>query len=669
MKLNRLAIMLTAVATSLAACRHTPPLAEGDATVWSDQRFEVTWSSVSQGDTTVSATSPLTIVCEKDPALSLSVDSFPENYPVYSSDQPLLDALYNRSIEIISQNRAAVSCHYPYALRLSTAYLNPDAAADPLRLRLDNGVIATEPGALPWPASSDRSAWIIAAAELCRVTGDPALLTKVTDVAAGTIDTDLDACLDQETGLLYGSQSYLLPQPMLYPEWAEPVDIYQSPCLGSNMIAAAASRQTAELMRLCHRPYLRYDSIANSVMEAVESRFYQPNLGYYSAFVYGYPNPIQLQATDNMAQMIGIVHRLVNDKTAARIVKSAPVSDVGIPTMFPMPGDYRNETEEVTRPVVQAYWNLAAAKVRDARALTAGVAWLTRLATFGPRRELTAPGIVALVFRVFAGMEFEHNGIRFSPFVPQSLPGTKRIGRFRYRDSSLDIAVRGYGDSIASFAIDGRHRQTPFFDASDKGNHSVEISLMPSRHYHEGSINISGQTFMPVTPDVKWVTPREALITNYNPAYNYQLMVNGDFVTMIGSSHYHMFHTSAFTTIAFVPVSGSTWTGFAEQPYRFIPDGHRSVVSYEGSDIDLRALSPATYMVTFTYRPDPAQTAVAHLRYGRDKSAPVVFLPSGRSSDRSSSVTITTGKHRSMRLEPSSGKLPHIEKIVFIKIS
>ena len=58
-------------------------------------------------------------------------------------------------------------------------------------------------------------------------------------------------------------------------------------------------------------------------------------------------------------------------------------------------------------------------------------------------------GNLAMVHRLFMGISFEVDGIRFEPVIPRVYGGTKKLSNFRYRDAVLNITVRGYGNEIS----------------------------------------------------------------------------------------------------------------------------------------------------------------------------------------------------------------------------
>ena len=95
------------------------------------------------------------------------------------------------------------------------------------------------------------------------------------------------------------------------------------------------------------------------------------------------------------------------------------------------------------------------------------------------------------------------DALTFAPVVPQSLKADREIKNFRYRDASLDITVKGYGDVIKSFAIDGEVKDQPEFGADLSGQHTIEIVLADTFRNHL-STNMVGNVRTPLIPFVRF---------------------------------------------------------------------------------------------------------------------------------------------------------------------
>lgn len=171
-------------------------------------------------------------------------------------------------------------------------------------------------------------------------------------------------------------------------------------------------------------------------------------------------------------------------------------------------------------PFVQAYWTLAAARTGNEPNVLhgigaiwrAGLLFLTNQENFvswsGDRYGTqinsanmlwSLSGNLALTYRLLFGLDFEADGLRFAPFVPEALDTPRRLENFRYREALLDISLSGWGNRIASFRVDGVE-QEPFLADTLRGRHAVEIRLA-SEPLPAGRINLTANRCSPRTPE------------------------------------------------------------------------------------------------------------------------------------------------------------------------
>ncbi|HZO17709.1 MAG TPA: hypothetical protein VFB46_01905, partial [Gemmatimonadaceae bacterium] len=107
---------------------------------------------------------------------------------------------------------------------------------------------------------------------------------------------------------------------------------------------------------------------------------------------------------------------------------------------------------------------------------------------------------LATVYRVLFGMRFEHDRLRFRPFVPRAYGGERTLRNFRYRGATLTITVRGFGNALASAALDGVPVASAEVPAGLTGAHRIELTMngvMPS-----ASITVVENRAAPATPQV-----------------------------------------------------------------------------------------------------------------------------------------------------------------------
>jgi cellobiose phosphorylase len=73
-------------------------------------------------------------------------------------------------------------------------------------------------------------------------------------------------------------------------------------------------------------------------------------------------------------------------------------------------------------------------------------------------------------------MDFEADGVRFAPVVPKGFQELT-LSNVKYRDTQLHIVVKGAGPRVRQFKLDGKTQRKPFFPATSKGPHEIEILM------------------------------------------------------------------------------------------------------------------------------------------------------------------------------------------------
>ncbi len=552
------------------------------------------------------------------------IDAPCSGFPLYESPQTLVSALYNMGIDGIVQNQRPDSTYragkewdgvwtrdVSYSIYLALAYLDPQRSINSLRAKVKNGHIVQDTGTGgAWPASSDRVVWGVAAWEIYLVTGDRQWLAEACAVLANTLKADFEVCYDPTYKLMHGEQSYLDWREQTYPKWMQPCDIYGSMCLGTNVVFTRA----CEILGLMSRELgddlpkdvvdvtRKAGPMAETLRRSVNDRLWMPSRGYYSEYLYGPFYPIQSAATDNLGQALSVIMGVATPEMASSLVSKTPLVPFGTSSVYPQQPDIKPYHNDAVWPFVQAFWNIAAARVGNITALNAGLGAIYRAAAmFATNKELfvasngdyrgtavnsdsqlwSCAGNVAMVFRVYAGMEFTTDGIRFAPLVPAALDGTKRITGFNYRDATIDITINGTGSAITSFAIDGKPVEgDALLPASLKGHHTVEITL-DGLAPETAAVNNQPQRWMPSTPIVSWTAANDATVDNHTEGIRYAVYLNGVLNSTVTLPEYKAGKPDKFTTVAMVPVDKEGWEGFSPRPHEIIPDGAMTIVQAE----------------------------------------------------------------------------------------
>jgi len=455
--------------------------------------------------------------------------------PSYVSGQPIVDALFRLSTEEALINIEPDSTFrtgakwggvwtrdISYSIILAFAYYQPDVAKISLMKKVKRDRIVQDTGSGgAWPVSSDRQVWALAAWEVYKTTGDRAWLEKSYTIIKNSLDDDYKTLRDPKTGLYRGESSFLDWREQTYPKWMSNMDIYVSENLGTNVIHYQAHRIFAAMGRILGKDSKIYEERAESIKNGINKQLWMEDKGYYAQYLYGKTNLTISPRFEALGEALAVIFGVADEAKTKSIMAKSPLTDFGATCIYPqIPGipPYHNDA---IWPFVQAYWNLAAAKAKNETALNHGLAaiyragglFLTNYENFvagngdyvgteinSDRMLWSMAGNLAMVHRVFMGIVFTENGIIFEPTIPKNYGGTKSLKNFKYRQASLSITIKGYGNQIASFMLDGKE-VSPFIKAEISGEHTIEIEM--KNNDFGGEINLVPNHFSPTNPLTK----------------------------------------------------------------------------------------------------------------------------------------------------------------------
>ncbi len=104
----------------------------------------------------------------------------------------------------------------------------------------------------------------------------------------------------------------------------------------------------------------------------------------------------------------------------------------------------------------------------------------------------SATAYLSLVYNVIFGMTFETNGIIFSPCL-KSQWGPVSLANLAYRNMHLSINLKGNGNVISSFKLDGAIQTNHFAASALTGDHAVEIILGDGINVHALPTGFNGK--------------------------------------------------------------------------------------------------------------------------------------------------------------------------------
>ena len=526
------------------------------------------------------------------------------NRPQYSSEQPIVDALFNLSLEEAIQNIEPDSTlrtgakwsgvwtrDVSYSILLAFAYHEPEVAKISLRKKVKRGRIIQDTGSGgAWPVSSDRTTWCLAAWEIYKVTGDEDWLNEVYPIIKNTLEDDYKTIYDERFGMYSGESSFLDWREQTYPKWMDNRDIYVSHNLGTNVVHYQAHRILAEMAKLKGEDASIYNQRAENIKKGINDYLWMKDKGYYAQYLYGREDLILSPRYEALGEALAILFEVADEDKAASIISKSPLTEFGATCIYPqIPGipPYHNNG---IWPFVQSYWNWAAAKTGNEEVLNHGLASVYRAAALfltnyenmvaetgdflgteinSHRMLWSMAGNLAMVHRVFMGMEFTIDGLAFNPVIPKAYGGKRTLSNFKYRNTTLNITVKGHGTKIKSVTIDGKAADKAFIANDATGTHNIVIEMANNDFPNKG-INTVDNHFTPTTvlakkegEWVKWQAIKEAK--------EYRIYKNGKFLTTTTQTQFKN-DTKGYASYMISAIDAKGYEGFASEPVVFAAD-------------------------------------------------------------------------------------------------
>lgn len=531
----------------------------------------------------------------------------------YKSDQILVDALYNLSLEEALMNIESDSTlrtgakwggvwtrDVSYSTLLAFAFHEPEIAKISLMKKVKRGRIIQDTGSGgAWPVSSDRTTWSLAAWEIYLVTGDEEWLRQSYEIIRNSLEDDYLTLRSEQTGMYRGESSFLDWREQSYPKWMSNKDIFVSENLGTNAVHYRAHVILAEMAKLLGEPYKIYMDRANKIREGMNDYLWMEQEGFYAQYLYGRTFLSQSPRFEALGESLSILFDVADDEQAQSIISRSPVTRFGTTCIFPqIPGipPYHNNG---IWPFVQSFWNLAAAKAGNETVLLHGLASLYRPAALfltnyenfvaengdyvgteinSDRMLWSMAGNLAMVHRLFIGMSFELDGIHLDPVIPKAYGGSRTLSNFKYRDAILNITVKGYGNKISSIKSDGVTMTSNIISPSTTGVHNIVI-VMKNNRFNAAEINLVQNRFSLPDPQVK----QKGSSISWDPVQgtvSYNVTRNGELVKSTKALSFEI-DPGKFGEYQLAAVDSLGTSSFLSEPLMVYPEGRETILECE----------------------------------------------------------------------------------------
>ena len=501
-----------------------------------------------------------------------------------------------------------------YSIILSMAYMQPEASKISLMKKVNaNGRIIQDTGSGgAWPVSSDRMIWAVAAYEVYKVTGDKEWLKFIYPVIRDSFEDDFKVVYNAESGLVRGETSFIDWREQSYPKWMQTADIYNSEAMNTSVVHAEGLRILSKIADELgkKKEAKRYAEAAKSLTDAINRVFWMDDKGYYAMYTYGRENMILNPRAETLGESLAIIFNVASPERAKIISQSNPTTPYGVAIFYPQISDMPSYHNNALWPFVASYWTLACAKAGNEQATLQGFGSVFRpAALFATNKEnfnldngdiatelnssnmlWSLSGNIALTCRILFGINYEDNGLSFSPFVPKVMADNRTLSNFTYRDAKLNITVKGHGQHIKSFMLNGKECK-PFIPADIKGVNEIVIE-MDCEEIPAQAVNNQPNLKAPLTP-IAWIEDGRLCWNPIEYIGHYEVILNGKRVAKTRQTSYALTEQGEWQVIG---VSEAGVESFASEPRsnadRFVVEMPDEKTSMKSAEISYQPLTP-----------------------------------------------------------------------------
>ena len=120
------------------------------------------------------------------------------------------------------------------------------------------------------------------------------------------------------------------------------------------------------------------------------------------------------------------------------------------------------------------------------------------------RQLWSIAGTLAGYYRVLFGMNYDTDGILFTPYVPEWMNGPFVLKNYKYRNAVLNLTVSGKGDTLESITVNGEEKPLDYVLPADASG-TYEIVMKVSDSGKRSKIHLEEDSFA-VCPDMPVLT-------------------------------------------------------------------------------------------------------------------------------------------------------------------
>ena len=374
----------------------------------------------------------------------------------------------------------------------------------------------------------DKIIWVLGAYDHYMVNGDKTFLAQAYKCSANTMKQLEQTTFDTKYGLFMGGSVFndgiaAYPEPIYEPNnflsgVLDHKGSYHTKCLSTNCVYLGAYQALAKMNIILNGEREITDSYNKkaAVLKAnILKYLYNSDNNTFSYLID--QNGMVHQYQEGLGISFAVIFGVINGEKAKKLISNAVVSKFGITSITPdftryskeKPGRHNN----IIWPMVNGFYARAAISSGSYKSFTHELFSLTHLALDDDKgdydfREIynpysgipdggyqawgkeypnyhwascklqtwSATAYISMVINGLIGMKFSENAVSFSPFLPKGI-NLLKVSDIKYRNSNLDISIKGSGNIISSFMVDGKKQLNHSIASTLKGTHSINIVL------------------------------------------------------------------------------------------------------------------------------------------------------------------------------------------------
>jgi Amylo-alpha-1,6-glucosidase len=377
-----------------------------------------------------------------------------------------------------------------------------------------------------WPNLTDGIVWATGAWAYYRQTGDQSFLTYAYPIVRNSLQMAETATSgwvvrDPADSLFRGCSSFMESNSGYPKDFANNQNysdltknaVGNSKCGSTNMLYYHAYVIADSMAKLLGKPQATLDTLAQKALmlkTAINKQLWNSAKGYY--YYIKYANGTKLDRNEGLADAFAILYDIADSTMKESILNNTVPSAWGYMCQYPQDPDWEcYKTGCPTAqdadyyhtgmiwPFVQGYIAWASSKIKNMAAFTNNIDKCAQLWSHsspgefkefyrpeqgtpdgGDRQLWSAAGYISMVFHGLFGMQFDVDGVRFDPMVPDTFKNAMTLNNFIYRKDTLNMTVSNPGKYLLTFKLDGV-AQAPFIPGSLTGKHTVVMTMSATK--------------------------------------------------------------------------------------------------------------------------------------------------------------------------------------------